>query len=129
MTLRTMNQHSETSRTMTAFALPLIDGFGVIRRDIAVRLVNISMSGCLVEIGSALPVGLVGRLHITIGSTEYSDLVRVARSHIVAGAGERHRIGVQFVWADVPAERSLRRAAAWGGPFRTASDVGAFHPL
>jgi hypothetical protein len=110
---------------MTAFALPLVDGFGTIRRDVGVRLLNISMSGCLLEIAAALPLGLVGTLHVTIGTTEYSDLVRVVRCQSVAGAGERHRIGVQFVWADVPAERSLRRAA-WGGPFAATANGGSF---
>jgi hypothetical protein len=111
---------------MTALTLPLGDSCGVIRRDIGARLVNISMSGCLLETASPLPIGLVGTLQMTIGTTDYDDLVRVVRCQGVEGTGHRHHIAVQFVWADVPAERSLRRAAGWGGPFGNASTAVAF---
>jgi hypothetical protein len=113
---------------MTPRTLPRVDSFGVIRRDAVVHLLNISLSGCLLEIAFALPVGVVGTLHIRVGATEYCDLVRVARWQRVVGTGLGHQVGVQFVWADAPAERSLRRAAAPGGIFRTISKADVFRP-
>jgi hypothetical protein len=82
--------------------------YGVLRRDLPVRLVNISGSGCLLEAASPLESGVTGRVEIALNGAAFSDAVRVTRCQSVAGAGSLHRIGVEFLWADRPGTQSLR---------------------
>jgi hypothetical protein len=82
--------------------------FGVLRRDLPVRLLNISGAGCLLEAASPLESGVTGSLEIALNGAAFSDAVRVTRCQSVALAGSLHRIGVEFLWADRPGTQSLR---------------------
>ena len=88
------------------------DVIGVLDRDLAVAVAQISRSGCLLESSAAIPVGTVGSLSIEIDGAVYSDDVRVARCQAVPGAGERHHVGVAFLPLRRPGPQSLRLYAA-----------------
>ena len=88
------------------------DCVGVITREVRVRLVNISSSGCLIESSTRLEPGTAGDLRIRVGSDIYADDVRVARVQQVHGAGSTWHVGTEFLWTTQPGTRSLRRVVA-----------------
>ena len=74
---------------------------GRLARQIPVRLVNLSLSGCLLESGRHVNPGASGELRVTLEGTPYRDAVQVVR------AAERHGprrllLGGQFSWDSVP---------------------------
>ncbi len=85
------------------------DCVGVITREVRVRLVNISTSGCLIESGARLEPGTAGELRIRVEGETYADSVRIARVQQVQGAGSTWQIGAEFLWTTQPGTRSLRR--------------------
>lgn len=85
---------------------------GVLGRDITVRLLEISRSGCLLESPCAVASGTIGSLAVHIDGQEYADEVRVARCTVLAGAGDTHHVGAEFLTLRTPSEYSLRRYAA-----------------
>ena len=84
----------------------------VLGREVVVRLLEISRSGCLLESSHSMPAGTIAALSIEIDGREYMDEVRVSRSQPLAGVGERYAVGVEFLWLRLPWERSLRSYAA-----------------
>ena len=84
----------------------------VLGRDVVVRLIEISRSGCLFESSHAMPTGTIAALSVEIDGREYVDEVRVSRSQLLPGAGERYEVGVEFLWLRAPREQSLRYYAA-----------------
>ena len=85
---------------------------GVLSRDLSVRLLEISRGGCLLESSHFVPVGTLGALSVVVDGTEYDDEVRVVRCQLVPGAGNTHRVGVEFLTLQLAGNRSLRRYAA-----------------
>jgi hypothetical protein len=85
---------------------------GILARDISVRLLEISRGGCLLESSSSVPAGTLGALSVEVDGTVYVDQVRVVRCQLLAGAGNTHRVGAEFLSLHLPAENSLRRYAA-----------------
>jgi hypothetical protein len=85
---------------------------GVLARDMSVRLLEISRGGCLLESSCSVPVGTLGALSVDVDGTEYVDQVRVVRCQLIAGAGNTHRVGAEFLSLHLPGDRSLRRYAA-----------------
>jgi hypothetical protein len=85
---------------------------GVLGRDLTVRLLEISRVGCLLESSSPVAIGTVGALSVEVEGVEYVDQVRVARCQPLAGAGNTHQVGAEFLSLYMPGERSLRRYAA-----------------
>jgi hypothetical protein len=85
---------------------------GVLGRDLTVRLLEISRAGCLLESSRPVPVGTVGALAVDVDGTEYVDQVRVTRCQPLAGAGNTHRVGAEFLVVYMPGDKSLRRYAA-----------------
>lgn len=84
---------------------------GVLARDMSVRLLEISRSGCLLESSCSVAVGTLGALSIDVDGKEYVDQVRVVRCQLVPGAGDTHRVGAEFLSLHLPGDRSLRRYA------------------
>jgi hypothetical protein len=84
---------------------------GVLARDIDVRLLNVSASGCLVESRLRLEAGTAGTLRLQVEGEEYIDDVLVTRCHEVQGAGATFHLGVEFLWTTPPGSSSLRRVA------------------
>jgi len=84
--------------------------FGVLSRESSVRACNLSHSGCLLEMDRRLEQGTSAALRLDVDGEAFDDPVRVIWCHRVEGAGERWRIGAEFLWTDVPHRRSLRLA-------------------
>jgi hypothetical protein len=85
---------------------------GVATRDLSVRLLNCSPSGCLLETDGRLESGATGVLRLTIGGDEFSDDVEVVRCQAIQGAGALYQIGVRFLW-NAPLNRRALRRIAW----------------
>lgn len=95
---------------------------GLLRHDVAVELLNISRSGCLLESPRPIAAGTLATVTVELEGESYSDDVRVARCLEVPGAGERHHVGVQFVALRIPGQRSLRILAASLNPEASGAD-------
>ena len=63
------------------------DLLGVLGRDVTVRMLNVSGSGCLVESGSPIEAGTTGVLRLRFDGQEFSDPVRITRCQQIEGAG------------------------------------------
>lgn len=88
------------------------DLVAVLGREVPVRLVDISNSGCLLESGSRLDKGTTGCLRVTFEGLEYADDVRIMRCRASEGSGSLYFLGAEFLWTSSPGERSLRRILA-----------------
>lgn len=94
----------------TALAAPRTgELLGVLSRDFAIRLLNCSSSGCLLESPSAIEVGVIASLRIAWGGSEFVEDLKVVRCQPIEG-GSMFHVGAEFLWAGVPDGRSLRRA-------------------
>ena len=85
------------------------DLVAVLGREVGVRLVDISMSGCLLESGSRLEEGTTGLLRVVFEDEHYMDDVRIMRCRESEGSGALYQLGAEFLWTTNPRERSLRR--------------------
>ena len=85
----------------------------VLMRDLRVRVLNCSPSGCLLETNARMDTGATGSLHMVIDGAEYTDDIQVVRCQLVEGAGSLYKVGVRFLW-NRPAERNTLRVAIWG---------------
>lgn len=81
----------------------------VLARDVRVRILNCSASGCLLETTGAVDVGTIGSLSLRIGDDEVSDAIRVVRCQPIEGAGSLFHVGAEFLWTDSPKPTALRR--------------------
>lgn len=88
------------------------DMVAVLGRDVAVRLIDISGSGCLVQSETRITEGTTGTLRLSFGGADYVDDVRVVRCQAPVAGDGWYRIGAQFLWTSHPGERSLRRVIA-----------------
>ena len=83
------------------------DVVAVLGRDVPVRLLDISSSGCLLESAFRLEIGTHGSLRVLFDGQEFSDDIRVMRCQASAGSGSFH-LGAEFLWTMVPKDFSLR---------------------
>ena len=83
----------------------------VLNRQIGVRVLDVSASGCLLESDCDVPVGTVGSLSLEANGRQYVDPIRVTRAQAIPGGGERHLLGAEFVWLTLPSPTSVRRLA------------------
>lgn len=88
------------------------DVVAVLGRDVAVRLVDISNSGCLIQSETRLAEGTTGTLRLSHGGIDYVDDVRIVRCQAPNVGDSWFRLGAQFLWTTHPGERSLRRVIA-----------------
>jgi hypothetical protein len=95
-----------------ALVLGADDLAGVLTREVRVRLVNISGSGCLVELSAQVETGVTGVLKVEIDGEQYADDIRVARVQRVHGSSATWHVGAEFLWTTYPGSRSLRRVAS-----------------
>lgn len=86
------------------------DQLGVLTRERHIRLLNWSVTGCLLETNCRLPVGAIASLCVTIEGRELTDDVQVVRCQPIAGAGETYHVGAEFLWTQPLGRRSLRGA-------------------
>jgi hypothetical protein len=85
------------------------DAILVLTRELPVRVLNVSASGCLMQSAAPLEEGALAALQVSIGGETCADDVRVTRCQRVEGAGSTYHIGVEFVWTTQPGPMSLRR--------------------
>lgn len=85
------------------------DVVAVLGREISVRLVDISVSGCLLESANRIEKGTTGSLRVMFEGQEYFDDIRVMRCRPSEGSSSLYFLGVEFLWTTSPHERSLRR--------------------
>lgn len=88
------------------------DVVAVLRRDVAVRLMDISNSGCLLQSETRLPEGTTGTLRLAYEGLEYADDVRIMRCQAPHSGETCFRLGAEFLWTTHPGERSLRRVVS-----------------
>ena len=105
------------------FILRSNDLVAVLGREIPVRLVNFSGSGCLVATISSLHEGAIASVRLDLGGIEYTDHVRVVRCTRIEGSSEYH-LGLEFLWTTAPGERSMRRLASLQPAVATAAGRG-----
>jgi hypothetical protein len=86
------------------------DHAAVLTRDLVMRVLEISASGCLIECRRRLDVGTVGRLRLTLGTDEAADDIEVVRCDAVEGARSTFHIGVRFLWTTPRGAGSIRDA-------------------
>ena len=86
------------------------DQLGVLTRERQVRLLNCSVSGCLLETNCRVPVGAIASIRVTIDGRELVDDVQIMRCQPIAGAGETYHVGAQFLWTQPLVPQSLRSA-------------------
>ena len=88
------------------------DMVAVLGRDVTVRLLNVSNSGCLLQSDTRMAEGTVGTLRLSFEGAEYADDVRIMRCQAPAAGDNWFKLGVEFLWTSHPGERSLRRLVA-----------------
>jgi hypothetical protein len=85
---------------------------GVLTRTCQMRVLNCSVSGCLIETNCRIDIGAVASIRVVLSGRELADDVQVVRCQPIAGAGSVYHIGAQFLWTSPPGAQSLR-AALW----------------
>jgi len=98
-----MRRIADSSQDHTATRAVLI-------RDIPVCLLDVSLSGCLLESRTRLQTPVAGQLSVTVNGEPRVDDIRLSRCVFVEGSGVAYRAGAEFLWIELPGERSLRRA-------------------
>ena len=88
------------------------DVVAVLGRDVSVRLLDVSGSGCLLQSETRLLEGTSGTLRLSYHGVEYVDDVRVMRCQAPICGDSWFRIGAEFLWTSHPDEHSLRRLVA-----------------
>jgi hypothetical protein len=84
------------------------DLLGVLIREVPVRLLIVSMAGCLLESPHWVCEGTIAAIHISVEGREYSDDIRIVGCSAISCGAAAYRIGTQFLWAKIPGDRSLR---------------------
>src|SRR5262245_4960889 len=88
---------------------------GVLTRVCQMRVLNCSVTGCLLETSCRIEVGAIASIRVVIDGRELIDDVKVVRCQPIAGTGSVYHIGAQFLWTSPPGARSIR-AALWHTP-------------
>lgn len=83
-------------------------GEGIVTREFQARLLNFSLSGCLVETSARLAVGTVATLRVVVDGQEVADDIEIVRCDPLAGAGPLYHVGARFLWTTPPATGTLR---------------------
>lgn len=88
----------------------MADPLAVLTRDLPVRLLNCSASGCLVETSVRLELATVASLTLTFDGRHFTDDVVVAWCRAIAGDA-RYHVGLRFVWTAAATPNTLRMMA------------------
>jgi hypothetical protein len=97
----------------------MTEELAVLTRELRVRLLNCSASGCLVETNVRLDVSTVASLSLQFDGQHFTDDVLVAWCKAIAGSGARYHVGLRFVWTAAPAHAAARKS----GPRRLLRHV------
>lgn len=82
---------------------------GVLARELSVRVLNCSPSGCLLETTAPLEVGTVGSLQLDLGGRAVLDHFLVVRCQPIAGSGAVYHVGARFLWIGPMTESTVRQ--------------------
>ena len=85
------------------------DTLAVLGKELSVRVLNGSPSGCLFETSSRIDVGTIASLRVHLNGHEFLDDVRVIRCQQIEGAGSLFHVGAEFLWTATPSRHSLRQ--------------------
>lgn len=96
---------------------------GVLARELHVRVLNCSPSGCLLETSAPMEVGTVGSLQLDIEGRALLDHFMVVRCQPIAGAGALYHIGARFLWIGPMTEDTVRQT--FGQPAAPAASMGS----
>jgi len=83
----------------------------VLTKEIPVRVLNCSSSGCLLECPAPLEKGTVASLRLVIQGEELVDHLNVVRCQPIEG-GSCYYAGAEFLWTAAPTRQSLRLGIA-----------------
>jgi len=83
------------------------DAFGMLVWTLPVRLVDVSRSGCLVEVARHLETGTNGHLQLEMDGLLHLDDVRVCRCQTREGASRVYHVGVELLRTRRLSRRSL----------------------
>lgn len=86
------------------------DTLGMLVWTMPVRLLDVSRSGCRVELDRHLPAGTNGQLQIEVAGLLHLDDVRICRCQAREGAGGIYHLGVELLRTRRLSRRSLRLA-------------------
>jgi hypothetical protein len=86
------------------------EAFGMLVSTLQVRLVEVSRTGCLVEVARHLEPGTNGQLQLDVEGLLHIDDVRVCRCRMREGASRGHYAGVELLRTRRLSRRSLRLA-------------------
>ena len=84
----------------------------ILTRELSVRVLDISASGCLLETRRRMEVGTTGTLQLRLAGTDCTDDVEVVRCDAVKGVPSLYRIGVRLLWTPPRRAGSIRHAVA-----------------
>jgi hypothetical protein len=90
--------------------MKMVEFPATLTRELPVRVIDVSESGCLVESRQRLEIGTIGRLRFTIGSEDCTDDVEVMRCEAVPGVPSLYRLGVRLLWTKPRRAGSIRHA-------------------
>ena len=104
------------------------NALAVLGKELSIRVLNCSPSGCLIETPARLDVGTVASPRMTLQGEEFVDDVQLGRCQAIEGAGPVFHVGARFLWTGTPSPRSLRqvmrRAIARVAPPMTSRPLG-----
>lgn len=80
----------------------------MLTRELRMRMLNCSATGCLVEVNAPLDVSTVASLTVHFEGRQFTDDVMVAWCKAVPGGGARYHAGLRFVWTDAAPPDTLR---------------------
>ena len=69
-------------------------------RKVSMRLLNVSLSGCLVETEDEIPIGTAGVLNVDLMGVPCRYPVYVCRTVQQSAAGSTVRLGAEIRWND-----------------------------
>lgn len=84
---------------------------GVLRRQVPVRVLNVSLSGVLLEAPAMVAVGSACELRIDVNDKTFVDDIKVVRCTPLHGKGAAYQVGAQFLWTTRTGPDSIRRLA------------------
>ena len=90
----------------------LFDTHAVLMRELGIRVLNVSTSGCLIESHGWIEVGTIGTLKVKLGTEECTDDIEVVRCEAVRGAETVYHVGVRLLRRSPRHARSIRQAVA-----------------
>ena len=116
--------HSDSPGQPARFPVDAPSGgarLAVLTHRLAVRLLNCSAAGCLLDSSVRLEKATIGSLQLVIEGQQFVDDIQVVRCQTVQGSSSC-QVGVEFLWIVPPKRQSLRRGINLGlGGLQTTS--------